>query len=142
MKTAKRNAAAALALVASVTTLAGAAFADVTGWLNWRGPEQTGVSRETGLPDKWSLGGANHRWTLDIAGGGTPVIANGRVYALGYQGQGPDLQEVLICADAETGRKLWDDANQTTPRGRNPQASLVWLGDTDRAIRTRSHPVE
>ena len=24
------------------------------GWLSWRGPEQTGVSRETGLPDKVS----------------------------------------------------------------------------------------
>jgi outer membrane protein assembly factor BamB len=52
--------------------------------------------------------GANHLWTLDIAGGGTPVIANGKVYAFGYQGQGADLQEVLVCADAETGRKLWD----------------------------------
>jgi hypothetical protein len=26
--------------------------APVTGWLNWRGPEQTGMSRETGLPDQ------------------------------------------------------------------------------------------
>src|SRR5438094_459908 len=23
-------------------------------WLHWRGPEQTGVARDTGLPDKWS----------------------------------------------------------------------------------------
>ena len=36
--------------------------------------------------------------------------------------------------ELRTGKKRWDDANQTTPRGRNPQASLVWLGDTDRAI--------
>ncbi len=104
-----RKAAATVAAtvgVGAVCSLA-AARADVTGWLNWRGPEQTGVSRETGLPDKWALGSANHRWTLDLSGGGTPVIANGKVYAFGYQGQGADLQEVLVCADAETGKKLW-----------------------------------
>ncbi len=83
-------------------------LARVDGWLNWRGPEQTGVSRETGLPDKWTLGGTNHRWTHKLSGGGTPVIANGKLYALGYQGQGADLQEVLVCVDAETGKRLWE----------------------------------
>jgi outer membrane protein assembly factor BamB len=79
-----------------------------TGWLNWRGPQQDGTSLEKGLPDRWALGGANHRWTVDLAGGGTPVIAGGRLYALGYRGEGPDLQEMLACLDAETGRKLWE----------------------------------
>ncbi|MDX1934424.1 MAG: PQQ-binding-like beta-propeller repeat protein [Capsulimonadales bacterium] len=79
----------------------------VRGWLNWRGPEQTGVSRETGLPDTWTPGGVNDLWSIPISGGGTPVIANGRVFAFGYSGQGADLQEVLFCADAETGKILW-----------------------------------
>ena len=34
----------------------------------------------------------------------------------------------------QTGKELWEDKNQMTPRDRNPQASLVWLGDGDRAI--------
>jgi outer membrane protein assembly factor BamB len=34
----------------------------------------------------------------------------------------------------KTGKKKWDDKNKMTPRGRNPQASLVWLGDSDRII--------
>jgi outer membrane protein assembly factor BamB len=80
----------------------------IRGWLNWRGPQQDGTSLEKGLPDAWKLGGANQRWTVDLAGGGTPVIANGRLYALGYQGEGPDLQEVVVCLDPETGRKLWE----------------------------------
>jgi outer membrane protein assembly factor BamB len=79
-----------------------------TGWLNWRGPQQNGTSLEKGLPDRWTVGGANHRWTVDLAGGGTPVIAGGRLYALGYEGEGPDLQEVMVCLDAETGRRLWE----------------------------------
>lgn len=80
----------------------------VRGWLNWRGPQQNGTSLETGLPDRWALGGANHRWSIDLAGGGTPVIAGGRLYALGYEGEGPDLQEVMVCLDAETGRRVWE----------------------------------
>src|ERR1051325_6726710 len=83
------------------------AGADVRGWLDWRGPQQDGTSLEKGLPDKWQLGGANDLWHIDISGGGTPVIANGKLYGLGYQGEGADLREVVFCADAETGKMLW-----------------------------------
>ena len=92
--------AAALSLAASY-----AAAADpVTGWLAWRGPEQTGVSRETGLPDK--LGPDNLLWTSDFPGQDTPVIANGKLYINGYLGEGADLQEGLSCFDADTGKDL------------------------------------
>ncbi len=80
--------------------------AAVTGWLDWRGPEQSGVSRETGLPDKLASA-ADALWTADLAGKSTPVIANGRLFVLGYEGEGADLQEVLACFDAETGRPIW-----------------------------------
>jgi outer membrane protein assembly factor BamB len=92
----------------TTSTVVATRRAEVRGWLNWRGPSGSGASTETGLPDKWALGGVNDLWHIDLPGGGTPVIANGKVYAMGYQGQGPDLQEVLICADAETGKKLWE----------------------------------
>ena len=104
----KKKVAAFAAGVAALTAVGAAARADVRGWLNWRGPEQTGVSRETGLPDRWALRGASDLWSLDLSGGGTPVVADGKVYAFGYQGQGADLQEVLVCVDAETGRKRWE----------------------------------
>lgn len=94
-----------MALAVGLTTLiAGTALADVQGWLNWRGPAATGISQEKGLPN--TLG--QPLWSIKLAGGGTPVIASGKVYALGYDGVGPDLQEVLLCADAETGKKLWE----------------------------------
>src|SRR5687768_12927733 len=85
-----------------------AAKQPVRGWLNWRGPGQNGTSLEIHLPDTWTPGGKNHLWTYNLAGRGTPVIANGKVYTLGYYGEGPDLQEILMCLDAETGKKLWD----------------------------------
>lgn len=78
------------------------------GWLNWRGPLQTGVSLEKNLPAEWVLNGKNHLWTCDLAGRGAPVIANGKVYAFGYKGEGQELQERLVCLDAETGKLEWE----------------------------------
>ncbi|HAM73039.1 MAG TPA: hypothetical protein DCM86_15480 [Verrucomicrobiales bacterium] len=80
--------------------------AAVTGWLSWRGPEQSGVSREGGLPS--SLDAGHPLWVADFPGQSTPVIANGKVYIAGYLGEGPDLQEGIACFDAETGRKEWE----------------------------------
>jgi outer membrane protein assembly factor BamB len=81
--------------------------ADVQGWLSWRGPDQNGGSEETGLPERVELKGSNHLWTADFPGKSTPVIANGRLYIMGYLGEGPNLQEGIACFDAETGEKLW-----------------------------------
>lgn len=56
-----------------------------------------------------------------------PLVRDGLVYLL-------DKQYGLTCFELATGKKLWDDGNRLTPRGRNPQASLVWLGDEDQAL--------
>lgn len=88
--------------------ITGSSHAAVEGWLHWRGPFQNGTSPETGLPDTVEVGGRSELWTYDIAGRGTPVIANGRVYAFGYRGEGPDLQEFLSCLDEKTGKLLWE----------------------------------
>jgi outer membrane protein assembly factor BamB len=90
-----------LAALAAVSAVG----APVHGWLSWRGPEQTGVCREQGLPDKVSPQDA--LWVVDFPGQSAPVIADGKVYAMGYLGTGPDLQEGVACFDAATGRKLW-----------------------------------
>jgi len=75
------------------------------GWLSWRGPNQNGNSPEKNLPA--TLGADNLLWTADFPGMSTPVIANGRLYIMGYLGQGPDLDEGVSCFDAETGKLLW-----------------------------------
>lgn len=56
-----------------------------------------------------------------------PLCHDGHVYSLGKQ-------HGLTCFEIATGKTLWTDDNRMTPRGRNPQATLVWLGDGDRAI--------
>ncbi len=49
-----------------------------------------------------------------------------------------DKRHGLTCFDLASGRKLWDDDNRLTPKGRNPQATLVWLNDGNRAIAMNS----
>lgn len=92
--------------LASATFTLGVFAAPVTGWLAWRGPEQNGHSRETGLPER--IGSAQEAlWEADWGGQSTPVVAAGRLYVLGYRDDGPDLQEGVACFDAETGKLLW-----------------------------------
>src|SRR5207248_3173002 len=66
---------------------------------------QNGTSLETGLPDRLAVEQA--LWTADIPGQSTATVAGGKVYIMGYLGDGPDLQEALTCFDADTGKKLW-----------------------------------
>jgi outer membrane protein assembly factor BamB len=79
--------------------------APVNGWLNWRGPNQNGSSQEKDLPDKFETKDA--LWVADFPGQSTSVIANGKLYIMGYLGEDADLQEGVACFDAETGKKLW-----------------------------------
>ncbi len=83
--------------------------APVEGWLSWRGPNQNGTSNEKGLPTK--IDGDHPLWKMQFPGQSTPVVANGKVYVVGYLGEGADLQEGVGCFDAETGVKLWEQRN-------------------------------
>ncbi len=56
-----------------------------------------------------------------------PLYRDGLAYLI-------DKQYGLTCFELRTGKKIWDAAHKMTPRDRNPQASLVWLNDGDRAI--------
>jgi outer membrane protein assembly factor BamB len=100
--------AVAAAVTMTAISASQSAPAKFTGWLSWRGPDQNGASRETGLPSAWTPGGANHVFEIPNGGQGTPIIANGKLFALVTTGSGGDLQEVLLCADAGTGKKVWE----------------------------------
>jgi outer membrane protein assembly factor BamB len=56
----------------------------------------------------------------------TPLVRNGHVYGL-------DRHRGLKCLEMRTGKVLWQDEH-VTRRGTNPQASLVWAGQSDRAL--------
>ncbi|MBI3821414.1 MAG: PQQ-binding-like beta-propeller repeat protein [Planctomycetes bacterium] len=78
---------------------------DVT---QFRGPGGLGISKETGLPTKWTADDGI-RWKATLPGKGlsNPVIAGGRVYVTAtaaYQ----QKREVVLCFDVKTGKKLWE----------------------------------
>jgi outer membrane protein assembly factor BamB len=77
-------------------------------WPQFRGPEGTAVSPETGLPTRWSAT-EGLRWKADLPGRGlsNPVIAGGRVYVTASSGYLESRLHVL-CLDSASGRKLWE----------------------------------
>ncbi len=105
-----------LTCISGCQSAPGAATRDAaTGWLGWRGPNQNGAADLTGLPVPPSSedpADVRPRWSIDLAGRGTPVIARyrdgDRLYAWGYRGEGADLVEVLACIDPDTGEVLWE----------------------------------
>src|SRR5215211_468102 len=96
--------------------LAAPAFAsDPMDWTYWRGPEQNGVSRERNIVDKWSPSGENLLWKDETAGGrSTPIIMKGKLYTIVRHL--PDTKnegEKVLCLDAATGKKIWENIVQT-----------------------------
>jgi outer membrane protein assembly factor BamB len=80
--------------------------AAVTGWFNWRGPNQNGTSAAKNLPE--TLDAAHPLWTADFPGMSTAVGCNGKIYIMGYLGTAPDIREGVACFDADTGKKIWE----------------------------------
>src|SRR5688572_17132466 len=77
-------------------------------WARWRGPDQTGVSDETGLISTWSIEGENLLWKVPFIGRSTPVAFDGRVCAIGRAGADATKREVVTCWDAITGKPRWE----------------------------------
>lgn len=77
-------------------------------WTQFRGPDGSGLSNETGLPIRWSAT-ENIRWKAPLPGRGLscPVVAGGKVYVTACTGYLQDRLHVL-CFSADSGQKLWE----------------------------------
>ncbi len=62
----------------------GARVASADNWPHWRGPDNTGIAKETGLPVTWSET-TNLAWKLPLPGkgGATPAIWGDRIFLTG-----------------------------------------------------------
>jgi outer membrane protein assembly factor BamB len=83
--------------------IACAALARAENWPQWRGPDNNGVSHETGLPTNWDAK-TNLVWKAPLPGmaGSTPVIWGERIFLTSAEGS--DL--VLLCLGTD-GKALW-----------------------------------
>ncbi len=117
-------------------------------WPQWRGPDRTHVSKESGLLKSWPEGGPKRVWLFENAGAGYsgPAIVNGKFYTMGTR----DGSEILLVLDANTGKEQWttkldrihDDNRGDGPRGTptvdgnriyvmTGRGTLVCVSDTD-----------
>src|SRR5438128_5355011 len=77
-------------------------------WPEARGPQRDGVSKETGLVEKWALNGENFLWRAPYGGRSAPIAIGNRVCVQNPAGRGKALQERVMCLDADTGKVIWE----------------------------------
>ena len=80
-------------------------------WPQWRGPDRSGVSSETGLLPQWPKDGPELAWTFENAGTGygSFAVVGGRAYVLGARpldAVGDKRVEQLIALD-DKGKERW-----------------------------------
>lgn len=82
-------------------------FNAMADWPQWRGPERDGQASKQTLLQEWPEGGPPVAWEFASAGGGysSAAVADGKLYTLGSDESGCSL----ICIDAVTGKKLWNE---------------------------------
>jgi len=92
--------------------LAGAALAQrrvaLGDWPDQRGPNRDGISKETGLPEKWKLNGDGMLWRAPYGGRSAPVIMGNHLYLQNPVGRGAEEQERVMCLDPDSGKMLWE----------------------------------
>lgn len=112
-------------LLIAFLAFSSSALATGLDWPQWRGPDRTDVSKETGLLKAWPAAGPKRVWLYENAGNGYsgPAIVAGKLFTLGTR----DGNEILLILDANTGRELnavklgrvldndWGDGPRGTP---------------------------
>ena len=76
-------------------------------WPNWLGPAHDGTSTES----EWGNDLDNLLWKAKVGVGfSSVVVANGRLFTMGNDGQKRGGKETVYCLDAKTGKQLWTDS--------------------------------
>ena len=100
-------------------------------WPQWRGPERTGLSTETGLLRQWPADGPSLVWsTSDLGEGyGSVAIQGGRIFVQGTLNN----DSTLFCLEESSGRTLWTASlGDRLEHGRGPGPRGTPTIDEDR----------
>ncbi|HEX4608823.1 MAG TPA: PQQ-binding-like beta-propeller repeat protein [Urbifossiella sp.] len=97
---------------------AGAVALRADDWPQWRGPDRTGLSKETGLLKEWPQDGPPLRWKAPDIGPGysSPAVAGGKVFIQTTRGD----QEFALALDEKTGKELWKSPIGSVGKNRGP----------------------
>lgn len=106
-----------LAVICTATVLLPVAADD---WPQFRGPDRTGVSRETGLLKDWPAGGPKLAWKIADLGGesySAPAVAKGSIYLLSNF----DGDEYVVALKEENGEMKWKKKLGKVGKNQGPQ---------------------
>lgn len=101
-----------------------------TDWPQWRGPDRTGLSKETGLLAQWPRSGPRVAWSAAMLGAGYGSIAvqGERVYVQGMRNR----QSVVSSLNRADGKLVWVrilGAAGDNDRGPGPRSTPTIDGD-------------
>lgn len=121
--------------VAAKPAVTETASASNTDWPQWRGPDRTGQSQETGLLKQWPNGGPQLSWKVNGLGEGysSPTIAGGTIYVLGAEGG----SEKMFALNEADGSPKWNAPLGSVADGggyKGPRGSATINGDHAYAI--------
>ena len=109
----------------SAATLGGRPRRFPTDWPQWRGPERTGISRETGLLKQWPASGPPALWSATGlgAGYGSVAVKGTRVFVQGLKGRDsvvhqprPGRRQGAVDAPIGPGRTTTAARDRAAPR--------------------------
>jgi outer membrane protein assembly factor BamB len=100
-----RGTSIACGLIAAVTALACAPTPASAQWKQWGGPQQDFKVECDGLADEWPDEGPKKLWSQKLGQGYSAIVVDGdRLFTMYRE----EDQEVVLCLDAKTGKKIWD----------------------------------
>jgi len=115
-------------LILAFILVVGTSFAD--DWPQWRGPDRTGISKETGLLKQWPSGGPPQVWSNSALGSGygSVSIQGERIYVQSLIGR----QSTVAALNRADGKMIWSKVLGTgvgNDRGSGPRGTPTIDGD-------------
>lgn len=106
------------------------AASDTPEWPQWRGPERSGVSSETGLAKSWPSGGPPAVWSVSTLGEGygSLAIRGDHIYVQGVR----ERQSAVFCLSRGDGKTAWVTGlagKMEQDRGNGPRGTPTLDGD-------------
>jgi outer membrane protein assembly factor BamB len=99
-------------------------------WPQWKGPDRTGISKETGLLKSWPQGGPPVTWTISNLGEGYGAVAiqGDRIFVQGAR----EGRSQVFCLNRADGKVIWATslgARGEDSRGSGPRGTPTIEGD-------------
>lgn len=101
-------------------------------WTQWGGPNRNFQTQATGIRDQWPATGPKIVWKRPLGEGySSPAVEGNMLYTM----HGKPNEEVVLAADAATGKTLWAHTtpmtyrSEATEMGNGPYSTPLLVGD-------------